>query len=87
MAKQKSKEKELDSVFFLKLVFYLIIGSLWLKLTKGESTQLPLPAGLAIGLVFTSHEHFQIDRKIEFAILLIAALVGFWAPFGIFINF
>ena len=83
---KKTKETpETDSVFFLKLVLYVIIGSLWLKVTKGETTQIPLPVGLVIGLLFASHEHFQIDRKIELAVLLIAMLVGFWAPFGIYI--
>lgn len=83
----KPPKNELDSVFFLKLVFYLILGSLWLKVTSAVDTQIPIPAGLLAGLAFASHEHFQIDRKIEFAVLLIAMLVGFWAPFGIYINY
>ncbi len=83
MAKKKT---ETDSVYFLKLVFYLVLGSLWLKITRGEALQFPIPVGLLLGLVFASHEHFQIDRKIEFAILLVAMLVGFWIPFGIYIN-
>lgn len=89
MAKSKrktaAKSIETDGVYFLKLVLYLIIGSLWLKVSGGIAWQLPLPVGLAIGLLFASHEHFQIDRKIEIAVLLIAMLIGFWAPFGIFI--
>ncbi|MBI1857453.1 hypothetical protein HY003_02450 [Candidatus Saccharibacteria bacterium] len=83
----QATNKELDSVFFLKLVFYLILGSLWLKVTRGADIQVPLPVGMLAGLVFAGHEHFQIDRKIEFAVLLIAMLVGFWMPFGIYINF
>lgn len=88
MAKAKIKKKktqEQDSVYFLKLVLYLILGSLWIKVTSGDSNQIPLPVGLIIGLLFTSHEHFQIDRKIEYALLLIATFVGFWLPVGIYI--
>jgi len=79
--------KEPDSAYFLKLVLYLIVGSLWLKITQGENMQIPIPIGLFIGLLFARHEHFQIDRKIEYALLLLASFVGFWLPFGVFINF
>ena len=84
-AMAKKQNKELDSVYFLKLVLYLILGSLWVKISKGDSLQIPLPVGLVIGLLFARHEHFQLDKKIEYAILLLAAFVGFWLPFGIFV--
>jgi hypothetical protein len=84
MLKQK-KKIETDSTYFLKLVLYLMLGSMWVKITKGDS-QIPVPVGFIVGLVFTAHEHFKIDRKIEYAVLLIALLVGFWAPIGLFIN-
>jgi hypothetical protein len=32
------------------------------------------------------HDHFQIDRKIEYAVLLLAMLVGYVAGVGIFIS-
>lgn len=87
MAKNKDKltAKELDTIYFLKLVVYLVLGSLWVKITDGRDTQLPIPAGFLIGLVFASHDHVQLDKKIGFAVLLVAMLVGFWAPFGIYI--
>ncbi len=85
MAKKKQKVEQ-DSTYFLKLVLYLILGSMWIKVTKGETMQIPVPVGLIIGLVFTTHEHFKIDRKIEYAVLLVAMLVGFWAPIGLYIN-
>ena len=80
------RQKELDSVYFLKLVLYLVFGSLWVKITKGNELQVPLPVGLIIGLAFAIHEHFQLDRKIEYAILLLSAFIGFWLPFGIFVT-
>lgn len=82
--KQKHVTKtELDSVFFLKIVLYLVLGSSWLRLVNASLTkQIPLPIGLLIGLVFVSHDHFKIDRKIEFSVLLVAALVGFWVQAG-----
>ena len=90
MAKTKtkrSKASELDSAYFLKLVMYLIVGAFWVRFgnTAGSLT-VPLPVGLAVGLLFVRHEQFQIDRKIEYAILLLAMVIGFWAQIGILIT-
>jgi ethanolamine transporter EutH len=79
----RSNEQELDSTYLLKLVMYLIIGSQWLRLYGGETGQVPIPIGFIIGLLFASHDHFQIDRKIEYALLLVAMFIGFWLPIGI----
>ena len=76
-----------DSVFFLKLVLYMVLGSMWIKVTHNNELSLPIPFGLVIGLLFAAHEHFQIDRKIEFAILLVAMLIGYFAPFGLYVSF
>lgn len=81
-----AQPQELDGVFFLKLVLYMILGSMWLKVTHNDALSLPIPLGVIIGLFFTSHEHFQIDRKIEYAVLLVAMLVGYLAPYGLYIN-
>ena len=88
MAKTKQKQSaEFDGVFILKLVLYVILGSLWLKLHGSTSdSSVPLPLGLVVGLLFASHEHFRIDRKIEYAVLIIAALIGLIAPYGLFVN-
>ena len=85
MVKRKQKT-EADSTYFLKLVMYIIVGSIWVKITKDGTTQFPIPVGLIVGLLFASHEHFKADRKIEYAILLIAMFVGFWAPIGLYIS-
>lgn len=77
-----------DGAYLLKLVLYAVLGSLWLKIGHHSSSfAVPLPVGLIIGLIFTSHEQFRIDRKIEYAVLIVAALFGFMAPFGLFISF
>jgi hypothetical protein len=39
-----------------------------------------------VGLLFTSHEHFRIDRKVEYAVLVLAALIGLIAPYGLFLG-
>lgn len=85
MANHKQKV-ERDSAYLLKMVLYLIFGAMWLKFTKGEGMQIPVPVGFILGLIFTTHEHFKIDRKIEYAVLLVAMLVGFWLPIGLYIK-
>lgn len=83
----KQQTQELDGVFFLKLMLYVLIGSLWIKTTSDSGLRIDLPIGLIIGLAFATHEHFQIDRKIEFAVLIVAMLIGYVAPFGIYLVF
>jgi ethanolamine transporter EutH len=81
------QSQPMDSVFLLKIVMYLILGSQWVRFVDGNGTgQIPIPIGLLIGLLFAVHDHFQIDRKIEFAVLLIAMFVGFWSQIGIYIT-
>ena len=79
---KKPAYQESDSTYLLKLVLYLIIGSQWIRLTFDQS-EISLPVGFLIGLLFIRHDHFQIDRKIEYAVLLMAVFIGFWIPIGL----
>lgn len=85
----KSKTQENDSVYLLKLVMYVILGSLWLKFSSplniGSIQLNGLPIGLLIGLWFASHDHFRVDRKIEYAILLVITILTYFVPAGIVI--
>lgn len=85
MAKTK-KTTETDGAYLLKLVLYLIIGAQWVFIKTRSGGQIPLPVGVLIGALFASHEHFQIDRKVEYAVLLVAMLVGFFAQIGLFYS-
>lgn len=76
------KKSELDSVYLLKLVLYLVIGSQWLKIVTKTGAQIPIPVGALLAVLFAAHDHFQIDRKIEYAVLLVAMFMGFWLPLG-----
>ncbi|MBL8159454.1 hypothetical protein JNJ66_03280 [Candidatus Saccharibacteria bacterium] len=76
-----------DGAFLLKLVLYVILGSLWLRLAApveiGFVEIHSLPIGLAAGLLFAAHDHFQIDRKIEYVVLIVIGIVTFYLPAGI----
>lgn len=86
LKKNKSAFTEPDSAFFLKAVVFLILGSQWVYLESYPDWQIPIPVGLILGLVFATHEHFQIDRKIEYVVLLFAAFISFWLPIGLVIQ-
>ncbi|HSX44750.1 MAG TPA: hypothetical protein VLF39_01395 [Candidatus Saccharimonadales bacterium] len=85
--KRKYTQTEADGAFFLKLVIYLIVGFQWVRLVNVDATkQLPLPVGLIIGLIIASRDKFKIDRKLEYVILLISMLIGFWSQVGIYLR-
>lgn len=79
----RRQKPEKDSVYILKIILYHVIGIQWLRITLHSGMIIPIPIGFLIGLLFTSHEHFQIDRKIEYAVLLTAMVIGFWLPVGV----
>lgn len=82
-----AKTQQLDSVYLLKLVLYLILGAQWIRFVgPSGGSQVPIPIGLIAGVLFAMHDHFQIDRKIEYAVLVIAMFVGFWSQVGIYIT-
>ena len=85
--KQKNSANNFDGVYVLKMALYVILGSLWLKVNHTtHNLHIPIPLGAVIALLFTTHEHFRVDRKIEYAVIVVAALFGFLAPYGLFVN-
>lgn len=85
--RKKQSGPEPDSVYFLKLVLYIVMGSFWLKFAHpipiGDFELHAFPLGLCVGLIFAAHDHFQIDRKIEYAILVLVTIITFFMPAGI----
>ncbi len=77
----KKQVQEADSVYFLKVLLYFILGTIWIRY-NGTTV---FPVGLVLGIIFTAHDHFRIDRKVEYAVLLVASMLAFFGP-GIFIN-
>lgn len=84
--KRLSSSREPDSEYFLKMLVFLVIGSFWLRFTYGLGSQIPIPLGLIVGIALATRERFQIDRKLEYAVLLMAMFIGFWLPIGITIS-
>ena len=82
--KNLKRNQEWDLVYLLKLALFLLIGSQWLYVVDTSSTkQLALPYGALIGIIFALQDHFKIDRKIEYAVILIAMFVGYGLSIGV----
>lgn len=86
---KKASAQESDGAYLLKIVMYIVVGSIWLRfadpITIGAFTFNGLPIGLVIGLIFASHDHFQVDRKIEYVVLILVAVLSYFLPTGIII--
>ena len=85
-AQVAKQQTEMDTTYFLKIVVFLILGSQWIYIESLPEWQVPIPVGLILGLVFAAHEHFEIDRKIEYLILILTAFISFWLPLGLVIQ-
>lgn len=85
--KAKTPPAETDSAYLLKIVLYVVLGSLWLRFPDpidiGAITLTGFPIGLLIGFLFASHDHFQVDRKIEYVVLILATVISLFLPTGI----
>jgi hypothetical protein len=86
-SKSRASTATFEGVYLFKMVLFLLLGSIWVKASNGDNIDIGIPIGLLIGILFTLHEHFQIDRKIEYAVLLVAMLFGYFAPYGLYVNF
>ncbi len=84
---QRTSSADFDGVFILKVVLFFIVGMQWLWFVNSNGNRIPLPVGLFIGYVFALHEHFRIDRKIEYVVLIVAMFLGFWVNAGIFVHY
>ncbi len=85
--KKSLKNSETDGAYLLKIIMYIIFGALWIRfaapLQVGPFVLNGIPIGLFIGLIFASHDHFQVDRKIEYVILILVAIISNFLPTGI----
>ena len=79
---RKTNAKESDNAYFLKILIYFVLGMIWVKVNG----YVILPAGLILGVIIAQHEHFAIDRKVEYAVLIVAAILGL-SGMGAFLGF
>lgn len=81
---------ESDSTYLLKLVAFVLLGTLWLKFAQPVTWfGMPLnglPIGLLIGLMLVARfEKYQFNRKIWYAILIVVTIICYFVPAGVVI--
>lgn len=101
-ARNRSKSSELfsrkgreriyddDGSFFLKLVFFVILSALWLRLKNpvevGGLVVQAIPAGLFIALLLVLKiEKYQFNRKIWYVTIIFMAILTSFTPVGVMI--
>lgn len=77
-----TSSNEPDSTYFIKIVLYAILGMVWLQL--GGKTVFPI--GILVAVALAQHEKFQIDRKVEYGVILLAAVIAAASGQGFFLN-
>jgi hypothetical protein len=78
---KRTTARETDNAYFLKILVYFVLGMVWVKVNG----YVVLPIGLIVGVIISHHDHFAIDRKIEYAVLIISSLLGLYG-YGAFIG-
>lgn len=73
---------ESDFGFLIKSALYLILGSVWITWTDKRI----LPIGVLLGFFISKIEILRINRKIEYALLVVGAFFGLFG-LGIYLKF
>jgi hypothetical protein len=75
------KYKESDLHLIIKLALYLILGTFWISVDGHKI----IPAGVVIGFFVSKMEFFRVNKKVEYALLLVGALFGLFGR-GIIVS-
>lgn len=81
---------EKESAFFLKLVVFIILSALWVRLKDpvvfGPMIIQAIPVGLIVALLLVVKiEKYQFNRKIWYATLILMAILTSFTPVGIIV--
>jgi len=81
---------EKESAFFLKLVLFVILSALWIRLRNpidaGPFIIQAIPVGLIVALLLVIKiEKYQFNRKIWYVTLIFMAILTSFTPVGIIV--
>lgn len=88
--KGRERRYETDSSFFLKLVVFVVLSALWLRLKEplelGPLSVQAVPVGLLVALALVLKiEKYQFNRKIWYVTLILMAILTSFTPVGVMI--
>lgn len=75
------KYRESDFHLIVKLALYLVLGTFWVAVDNRRI----IPAGVIVGFFLSKTEFFRVNKKIEYALLLVGALFGLFGR-GIIVS-
>lgn len=75
------KYRESDFHLIVKLALYLVLGTFWVAVDNRRI----IPVGVIAGFFLSKTEFFRVNRKIEYALLLVGALFGLFGR-GIIVS-
>ena len=86
----RTRLRESDGQYLLKLVVVIIIGTFWVRFGHifyiGDFPLTAVPLGMFAGLLLVDKlEVHQDDRKIWYAILILVGIISYYFPTGIVI--
>jgi len=84
----RTRLKESDGQYLLKLIVVIILGTFWFKFGHvfylGDFAVTGVPLGMLIGLLLVDKlEVHQDDRKIWYAILILVGIISYFLPMGV----
>lgn len=92
MINRKGKERfyEKESSFFFKLVIFILLSALWLRLENpieiGAFSIAAFPVGLIVVLLLILKlEKYQFNRKIWYTATILMAILSSFTPVGIMV--
>lgn len=74
MKQKNTRSLGKDLIFLVKAALYLLLGTVWVAFGGHRF----VPIGLIVGFLFSQVEFLRIDRKIEYALLVVGALFGLY---------
>lgn len=77
----RAKPVDSDGIFLAKLLFFLLIGLIWLRL-QNQYFSLPIGGVMAILLV-RLFQHDSYSRQLSYVVVIIACLISFFLPIGL----
>lgn len=88
--KGRERQYERDGIFFLKLVVFLLLSTLWVRLSQpieaGPLVIQAIPVGLVVSLLLVLKiEKYQFNRKIWYVMLILMAVLTSFTPVGIIV--
>lgn len=86
--KGHERQYEREGVFFLKLAVFLVLSTLWVRLSQplevGPMIIQAIPVGLVLSLLLVLKiEKYQFNRKIWYVMLILMAILTSFTPVGV----